>query len=79
MMDSRDLPLKEGYYIFYCSSNEDRGPELVARMLNQKIRDAEEDWNIEYISNAKIDADGGGHGKAMYFGFQCCILKRKKK
>jgi len=76
---NRDLPLEEGYYIFNVVCKEEGGPEIVARMLTIKIREAQKDWDIEFISNAKIDADSGGHGRSIYFGAQCTVLRKKKR
>ena len=70
--------LKEGYYIFQASSIEERGLEMIATLLMEKINKAEKSFDIEFLSNAKIDADSGGSGRSIYFGYQCCILKRKK-
>lgn len=74
---ARRIPLAEGYYIFYAGSNENKGPELVAKELILQIREAAKDWDIEYLSNAKIDADSGGQGREMFFGFQCVVLRHK--
>ena len=72
----RELQLKDGYFIFYAASNEEKGEEMVARMLVEKIRAAQRLWDIEFISNAKIDNDSGS-GRAVYFGYQCTVLKKK--
>lgn len=78
-MNSNDIPLAEGYYIFTAMCNEEKGYDAIARLLTDKIRDAQKVWDIEFISNAKIDADGGGNGRSVYFGFQCTVLKKKAK
>jgi hypothetical protein len=78
-MDNRELALVEGYHIFYVASNEEGGPEIAAQSLTLKIREAQKDWDIEFLSNAKIDADSGGHGRAIYFGYQCVVLRPKSK
>jgi hypothetical protein len=76
---NRDLPLEEGYYIFNVVCKEEGGPEIVARMLTIKVREAQKEWDVEFISNAKIDADSGGHGRSIYFGMQCVNLSKKKR
>jgi hypothetical protein len=74
---NRELPLAEGYYIFYATCHEDAGAEVVAKLLTEKIRAAQVDWDMEFISNAKIDSDGGGTARSVYFGFQCVVLRKK--
>jgi hypothetical protein len=78
MLSNRELDLEEGYHIFYVSSKEEGGPEITAKALTLMIRNAQKDWDMEFLSNAKIDADSGGHGRSIYFGFQCVVLKRKQ-
>jgi hypothetical protein len=72
------MEMTDGYWIFHESSNEDRGLELVTQKLIAQIKEAEEDFEIEFISNAKIDADSGGSGRAVYYGYQCAVLKRRE-
>ena len=74
----RTRPLREGYRIFYAAANEEGGPEKLASLLEDQINEAMKEYDIEFLSNAKIDADSGGHGRSIYFAFQCATLKKKK-
>jgi hypothetical protein len=70
-----ERPLKEGYKIFHAKSLEDMGASLIAIDLEDQINRAMSEYNIEFLSNAKIDADPCG--KNIYFGYQCCILRKR--
>ena len=69
--------LSAGYYIFMANSKESSGWEKVAHDLQNQINEAEKEWDIEFLSNAKIDSDNGA-GREIYYGFQCAVLRPKK-
>ncbi len=70
--------LHEGFHVFYAAANEDSGWEQVILSIQRQINEAEKVWDIEFLSNSKVDADGGGGGRNLFFGYQCCVLKKKK-
>ena len=67
--------LTEGYKIFHAEALEGIGGTHVIHAIEDQIREASKNFEIEYLSNAKIDADPCG--KNTYFGYQCCILRKK--
>ena len=69
-------PLKEGYKIFRACCTENSGWEKVAQEIEHQIHAAAKEYDIEFLSNAKIDSDSGA-GREVYFGYQCAYLRKK--
>ena len=70
--------LREGYHIFHEVAVEDRGVKLAVLTLEAKIKEAEKDFDIVFLSGASVKDDPGA-GKNAYFCHQAAVLTRKKK
>jgi hypothetical protein len=74
-MPDRERELKEGYYIFFAISLDDKGFEKVAVKLQDQINEAEKTFEINFLSGATYRDDPAG--RAIYFAAQSAVLKSK--
>ena len=69
--------LKEGYKIFTFVANEDKGYEKALTGLEEKIKKAEEDFEVTPISGANVKE--GIDSRAISVAFQTVMLRKKEK
>ena len=70
--------LAEGYHIFTAVANEDRGFEKVATLLEQRVKEAEKDFDMQFLSGPSYKDDSGS-SRNVFYASQAAVLTRKKQ
>jgi hypothetical protein len=75
-MPQRDKALQEGYRIFYAITSVGQGYENASLLLEEKIKEAEKDYDITFLSGPSFKEDPAS--REIYFVAQGAVLHIKK-
>jgi hypothetical protein len=69
--------LSEGYHVFKAIESEDKGYELALTAMEAKVKEAEKDFTMVFLSGASVKDSPDTRGVSV--ASQAAVLTKKKK